>query len=113
MKYFQGEKIGVKGGCGRELCEGDKVLVNVRRLSSSHSTWYQKTNKHHGVYQLPAIIRYGGAAFYPRYLDGVCDELIKPKGTEKFAQVLQLPTSQWSEWWKECFHIGSIYSPKK
>lgn len=105
---FRGAKIGVKSADGTWLREGDKILVNVQRLSSSHSTWYQKTNKHHGTYQLPAIVCYVGAMFFPRYLKEDIMKLEKPKGQEKFNQVIRYPTEH-DAWWEDSFHVGSIY----
>lgn len=69
-----------------ELFEGDIVLYKVRRVSTSHSTWGQIRNKHHGYFRIHGRIVFEKNHFIIEAFEGEYKDLQKPRGKETFPQ---------------------------
>lgn len=71
---------------GQELFEDGVVLYQVKRCSSSHSSWGLKRNKHHGLYRIHGTIKFEKGKFIIEANENEYKELIKPRGKEIFEQ---------------------------
>lgn len=102
MKIKMGIDIGLEDAKGNPIQYGDWIKVEVRRLSSSHSTWYKKRNINHGSYYIGARIQYAGASFVPEFNKEHIEELKQPIGKEKDLQVVWTPHPGMDCWWSTC-----------
>lgn len=77
---------------GKELYTGDRIKVQVKRCSSSMSTWCQIINRYHGWYWVNGIIFYNtkDCKFEIMYDDKEIKKLEKPIGKEKFKQHVEV-----------------------
>lgn len=71
---------------GKELFEGDHVLYQVERCSSSHGSWGHRRNKHHGPYRIHGTILFEKGKFVIKANENEYNELKKPRGKEVFEQ---------------------------
>lgn len=86
---------------GNRLCLGDIVKAPVKRLSSSHSSWWRMTGKHHGIFYLNGVLSFrsgrNGANFYIDFNKKDIEELKSPKGRERFSQCVDTINIKWKE----------------
>lgn len=71
---------------GEKLLEGDRVLYEVIRNSSSHSTWGQIKNRNHGIFRIHGVIKFDGGTFVIEGDQKEIKNLKKPKGMEQYKQ---------------------------
>lgn len=91
-----------------EIYQGDFVVIQVERLSSNNSTWYQKVNLHHGLFDLMVYIKPTLTGFKMIWDAEVIKMLEKPMGKEaNHQEIAECRITESSL--KDCQIIGNIF----
>ncbi|MCK5019165.1 MAG: hypothetical protein KAS32_19040 [Candidatus Peribacteraceae bacterium] len=91
-KCSEVECLVIRNGCkASELPTGSVVLVEVMRCSSSHGSWCQIRNQHHGYYNIHGIVieKFDGNKDI-KMVEEELNTLRAIKGSEQFSQVVML-----------------------